>query len=70
MAQGLDDAAEGELLGGIQAMERERVSLRDTALQVSFFDQAFPLFDDMVRLPMAKRHDPERALAFVERGRA
>lgn len=70
MAQGLDDAAEGELLGGIQAMERERVSLRDAAFQVSFFDQAFPLFDDMVRLQVAKRHDPERALAFVERGRA
>ncbi len=70
LARGLDNAAEGELSAGIQAMERERTSLRDAALQVSFFDQALPLFDDMVRLQVAKRHDPERALAFVERGRA
>ena len=67
LARGLEDGAEAELLAGIEAMERERVSLRDTALQVSFFDQALPLFDDMVRLQVV-RHDPERALAFVERG--
>jgi CHAT domain-containing protein len=29
-----------------------------------------PLFDDMVRLQVERRHDPQRALAFVERGRA
>jgi CHAT domain-containing protein/tetratricopeptide (TPR) repeat protein len=68
LARGFDDGAEAELLAGIEAMERERVSLRDTALQVSFFDQALPLFDDMVRLQVVQRHDPEHALAFVERG--
>jgi CHAT domain-containing protein len=70
MAHGLHDAAESELSAGIQAMERQRVSLRDAALQVSFFDQSFPLFDDMVRLQVENRRDPERALAFVERGHA
>jgi len=70
LARGFDDEAEGELLAGIEALERERTSLRDAALQVSFFDQAFPIFDDMVRLQVAKRHDPQRALAFVERGHA
>ena len=70
LARGFDDEAEAELLAGIQALERERTSLRDIALQVSFFDQSVPLFDDMVRLQVAKRHDPERALAFVERGHA
>jgi CHAT domain-containing protein/tetratricopeptide (TPR) repeat protein len=70
LARGFDDAAEGELLVGIDAVEHQRISLRDAALQVSFFDQAIPLFDDMVRLQVAERHDPERALAFVERGHA
>ncbi len=70
LARGFDDAAEDELLTGIQAMERGRVSLRDAALQASFFDLALPLFDDMVRLQVTRRHDPERALAFVERGHA
>jgi CHAT domain-containing protein len=70
VAQGLDVAAERELAAGIGAMERGRVSIRDAALQVSFFDQALPLFDEMVRLQVTTRHDPERALAFVERGRA
>jgi CHAT domain-containing protein/tetratricopeptide (TPR) repeat protein len=70
MAQGLDAAAERELLTGIEAFEQQRTTLRDAALQVSFFDQSFPMFDDMVRLQVLRRHDPERALAFVERGRA
>jgi CHAT domain-containing protein/tetratricopeptide (TPR) repeat protein len=65
-----DDKAESELLAGIEAMEGGRISLREAALQVSFFDQAFPLFDDMVRLQVTRRNDPDRALAFVERGRA
>jgi CHAT domain-containing protein len=70
LARGHDGAAESELLAGIETLERERIALRDAALQVSFFDQALPLFDDMVRLQIGARHDPERALAFVERGRA
>jgi CHAT domain-containing protein len=70
LARGFDSAAEKELLAGIEAMERGRTSLRDAALQVFFFDQAFPLFDDMVRLQVDRRHDPDRGLAFVERGRA
>jgi CHAT domain-containing protein len=70
LARGFDDAGESELLAGIEAMESGRASLRDAALQVSFFDQAFPLFDDMVRLQVDRRHDPDRALAFVERGHA
>jgi CHAT domain-containing protein len=69
LVSGSDDAAESELLAGIEAMERGRISLGH-ADQVSFFDQALPLFEDMVRFQVAKRRDPDRALAFVERGRA
>ena len=70
LARGSDQAAEGALLAGIHAMEQGRTSLHDVALQLSFFEQALPLFDDMVRLQLDQRHDPEQALAFVERGRA
>jgi len=69
-ARGSDTEAEAELLAGIEAMERGRIPLGDAARQVSFFDQALPLFDDMVQLQITKRQDPERALAFVERGHA
>jgi CHAT domain-containing protein len=70
MAGGFVDAAENELSAGIEAMERERISLHDVSLQVSFFDQSLPLFDDMVRLQVTSRSDSERALDFVERGHA
>jgi CHAT domain-containing protein len=69
-ARGLDDEAERQLEEGIRELEGQRLSLRDAALQASFFDQAVPLFDEMVGLQVDRRHDPERALAFVERGRA
>src|SRR5207237_9763046 len=51
-------------------LDRQRTSIPDAALQVSFFDQARPLCEDMVRLQIERRHDPERALAFVERNHA
>ena len=69
-AQGHDAAAEAELEAGIHLLESQRGSLRNAASQASFFDQAASLFDEMVGLQLDKRHDPERALSFVERGRA
>jgi CHAT domain-containing protein len=70
LARGLEDEAERQLEEGIREVERQRLSLRDAALQASFFEQAVPLFDDMVALQAEARHDPDRALAYVERGRA
>jgi CHAT domain-containing protein len=62
--------AERELRAGIEAVESQRVWLEGATLQASFFDGAAPLFDEMVDLQIRGLHDPERALAFVERGRA
>ena len=70
IAGGFDEAGEQELEAGIQALERGRLSLREASGQLSFFDQALPFFDEMVRLQVAKHHDVERALAYVERGHA
>jgi CHAT domain-containing protein len=67
--QGRSDAAEKELLGGIEELERQRVPLGPLAEQVSYFDLGLPLFDEMVRL-VVDRGDSERALDFVERSRA
>ena len=68
-ARGLVDSAEEDLLAGIHLVEAQRVSLHDLALQASFFEQAVPLYDDMVALQLDQRHDPVAALSFVERGR-
>ena len=55
---------------GIREMESMRVLQADGMSQVSFFERGASLFDDMVALQLDKRHDPQRALSFVERGRA
>ena len=68
--RGLVAEAERELQAGIETLESQRASLGVATLQASFFDQAAPLFDEMVDLQAFGLHDPERALAFVERGQA
>jgi CHAT domain-containing protein len=68
-ALGRDEAAEAELEQGIRGMESMRAAL-DERSQALFFDRGAALFDDMVALQLEKRHDPERALSYVERGRA
>jgi CHAT domain-containing protein len=67
---GRNDDAEKDLAAGIEALERQSASVKDAAQQITFFDQALPLFDDMVRLQVTRHHDPERGLAFTERSRA
>ncbi len=70
LRRGLDADAEAELASGIQLIELQRISLKEAALQARFFDTAVPLFDDMVAFQIDKRHDPQQALWYVERGRA
>jgi CHAT domain-containing protein len=69
-ARGREAAAEMQLEAGIRTMESQRMSLSNPTTQASFFDQAASLFDDMVGFQVDTRHDPRRALSFVERGRA
>ena len=70
VALGREDAAGAQLESGIREMESMRVLQADGRSQVSFFERGASLFDDMVALQLDKRHDPKRALSFVERGRA
>jgi len=69
-ARGRDDAAEMQLEAGIRRMELQRESLFTPSRQTIFFDQAGSLFDQMIDLQVDTRHDPRRALSFLERGRA
>ena len=70
VALGRDDAAEAQLESGIREMESMRVSQADGIHRSLSSSVARQLFDDMVALQLDKRHDPQRALSFVERGRA
>src|SRR5215471_1971789 len=70
LGRGLDAAAEAELTSAIEMVESQRASQKGGKFPAQFFDTTAPLFDEMVDLQLDKRHDPQRALAFVERGRA
>jgi CHAT domain-containing protein len=70
LARGVQEQAERELVAGIEVYENQRATFADLGLQASFFDRAWDLFDEMVRFQVTRRQDPERALAFLERGRA
>jgi CHAT domain-containing protein len=60
--------AEEDLEAGIYEVERQRESLDEDALRVSYFDQAHQIFDDMIRV-LVERGDQERAFKYVERSR-
>lgn len=69
---GQADTAEAEraLSEGIERLEQQQVRLGDEALKVSYFDDSWELFEDMVALQLATRFAPERAFEYAERSRA
>lgn len=70
VARGRPDLAERDFLDGIEEFERQRATVNDDALRVSYFDQPWDLFSEMVRLQTTTRGRPDLALTFAERGRA
>jgi len=68
--RGRIDLAEADFLAGIDEFEKQRASITDEALRVSYFDQPWDLFTEMVRLQTTIRRRPDVALSFAERGRA
>jgi CHAT domain-containing protein len=60
--------SEEALRKGIADSERQRESVDEDALRVASFDQAHPIFDDMIGL-LIDRGDPEGAFRFAERSR-
>ena len=70
MAAGSTAAAEDALGRGIERLERQQAALGDESLKISYFDDSWALFHDMVRLQLEHRRDAERAFEFAERSRA
>ncbi len=67
IARGDDPAAEDDLASGIDAFERARRQLRDAAWRLSYFEEAWALFDEAIERRL--RHgDAEGAFALAERG--
>jgi CHAT domain-containing protein len=69
-ARGRADLAEDDFLNGMREFEKQRASLSADALRVSYFDQPWDLFSEMVRLQVRVRRRPDAALSVAERSRA
>jgi CHAT domain-containing protein len=70
LALGRDDAAEADFAAGIGDFEASRRSILKERLRISYFEQAREVFDEMIRLQIEQRHDPQRALEVSEQARA
>jgi len=63
------DIAENALRSGIERLEAQQAGLGDETLKISFFDESWALFQDMVALQVAAK-DPSKAFEYAERSRA
>jgi CHAT domain-containing protein len=61
--------AQAALESGIASLERQQAGVGDEALKISYFDESWALFQDMVTL-QASRGDQARAFEYAERSRA
>lgn len=61
--------AEAALRQGIESLEAQQAGLADETFKISFFDESWALFQDMVALQMAA-HQPDKAFEYAERSRA
>jgi len=69
----LDDgdaaAAETAFARGIEQLERRQAGLGDDALKMSYFDEGWNVFPEMIAFQL-RRHDVTQAFAYAERSRA
>lgn len=61
--------AELALRAGIDSLEKQQAGLSDEALRISFFDESWSLFPEMVSLQLARK-DQVKAFEYAERSRA
>lgn len=64
------DAAEADLLAGIEEYEQQRGRVEGARRRISFFSRADNIFDDMVAFQLEYRKDLPKAFEFSERSRA
>lgn len=70
LAVGDVTAAEQAMAEGIALLETQQATMGDEALKISYFDEAWGLFEAMIGLQLASRRDPVRAFEYAERSRA
>jgi CHAT domain-containing protein len=63
------DVAERALRTGIEQLEAQQAGLGDETLRISYFDESWALFEDMVSLQVTAK-DPAKAFEYAERSRA
>ena len=68
-SQASAERSEAALRSGIDRLEAQQAGLGDEALKISFFDDSWALFQDMVALQLA-RNDSAKAFEYAERSRA
>lgn len=68
-ARASNDAAESALRSGIEKLEAQQAGLGEEALRISFFDESWSLFQDMVSLQVSMKN-PAKAFEYAERSRA
>ena len=63
------ESTESALRAGIDKLESQQAGLNDESLRISYFDESWTLFQDMVSLQVTARK-PAAAFEFAERSRA
>jgi CHAT domain-containing protein len=61
--------AEAALRQGIESLEAQQAGLADEAFKISFFDESWSLFQDMVSLQVTA-HNTDKAFEYAERSQA
>jgi CHAT domain-containing protein len=69
-SDGSTSAAEAALADGISRLEQQQRTLSDEALKISYFDESWTLFQDMVAVQLKARHNVSKAFYYAERSRA
>jgi CHAT domain-containing protein len=69
-AGGALDAAETSFAQGIAQLEGQQSRLGDDALKISYFDESWSLFPEMIEFQVGVRHDMTAAFEYAERSRA
>ncbi|MBY0492569.1 MAG: CHAT domain-containing protein [Cyanobacteria bacterium] len=64
-----EPTAERALRTGIESLEKQQAGLGDESLRISFFDESWSLFPEMVSLQLGRK-DPAKAFEYAERARA
>ena len=70
LAAGSSEAAEAAFADGIAKLETQHAQLGDDAFKISYFDESWNLFPEMISFQVDVRHDTAKAFEFAERSRA